>query len=223
MNRIRPILNVTVILFLFIVLHNAIIALLGNTFAIMKEDNRYALLEESYKGKIEVLEEKIATYERSLEALKVYEGSNHVLAKVALRDIYDFYDFLLLNTDTHVKKGSAVINEDGLIGVVEEANKTTAKVKLVTGNVKLSVAIGGVYGMMDGYIKEDGLLVVHNIDNYKKIEVGSKVVTSGLQEIDGGLVVGVVEKTEISGVENRVYVRPQADLTKINYVMVIDK
>ncbi len=223
MNRIRPVLSIIIILLAFIVLHNAIITGLGNVFSIAKDDNRYELLSASYEKKIETLEKAIAEYESAYKELKIYEGNNYTIAKVALRDIYDFYDFAIISTDTLVKKGSAVINEDGLVGLVDSANKTTAKVKFLTGSVKVSVKIGEVYGMLDEYDAQEDCFIVHNINNYQPIKEGDEVRTSGLQEIDGDLPVGKVKKTETVGVEKRVYVEPYVDFNKLNYLMVINR
>lgn len=223
MNKIKPALHVIIILLLFIVLHNAIITLLGNIFAIMRNDNRYELLTVSYEKKIDTLERAIANYEKSTNALKIYEGSNYIISRIAIRDIYDFYNFAILSTDSLVKKGNAVINEKGLVGLIESANKTTAKVNFLTGGVKVSVKIGDVYGMLGEYDTKEKTFVVHNINNYQPIEVDAKVVTSGLQELDGDLPIGKVVKTEVVGVEKKVYVKPYVDFDDLNYLMVINK
>jgi len=196
---------------------------LSNVFTLFREDNKNNLEVSSYKEKIEVLEKEISEYESSLESLKIYDGSSHVLAKIALRDGYDFYDTLIVSTDSLVKKGSAVMNEDGLVGIVSDANKKTAKVEMITKPLKVSVKVGEYYGVMDYYNLEDRLFIVHNINNYANIEVGSEVVTSGLSKIDGDIKIGTVSKIEKSSVETLVYVKPYVDFDHLNYLMVVNK
>ena len=213
MNRIKRVANIVIILFMFIILHNAIIYLLGNVFSIMRENNRDDVLKKSYENRIQILD-----YEKSLDNLKIYEGNSYVLAKTAIRDIYDFYEFVMISTDTKVNEGSAVVDEFGLVGLIDSSNKMTAKVKLLTGGVKLSVKIGEAFGILDEYNKKEELFVIHNINNYKKIEVGTEVYTSGLQNIDEGIYVGIVEKVEVAGVEQRVFVKPKRNYDNLNYL-----
>lgn len=219
--------NKLILLFLvflaFFLLHNSVMIGLSNVFTLFREDNKSDLKVSSYKEKIEVLEKEISEYESSLESLKIYDGSSYVLAKIALRDGYNFYDTLVVSTDSLVKKGSAVINEDGLVGVVRDANKKTAKVDMITKPLKVSVQIGEYYGVMDYYNEKDGLFVVHNINNYANVEVGSEVTTSGLSKIDGGIKIGTVSKIEKSSVETLVYVKPYVDFNHLNYLMVVNK
>lgn len=223
MNKIQPIVNIIIILLLFIVLHNALITGLGNIFSLIKHDNKYELLESAYKTKIDTLEKSIANYEKGTNALKIYEGNNYIISKIALRDIYDFYNFAVLSTDSLVTKGNAVINESGLVGIIESANKTTAKVNFLTGNVKVSVKIGDTYGMLDEYDREAKSFIIHNINNYQPVDIDEEVTTSGLQEIDGNLPIGKVSKTETVGIEQKVYVKPYVNFDDLNYLMVINK
>ncbi len=207
---------------LFIVLHDGIICAMANTFTFLRKDNRADLEINTYKEKIDLLQEKIADYERGMNNLKIYDGTSSVLARIALRDMYDFYDTLEISTDFLVKEGSAVVNESGLVGIIESANKNTAKVRLITGKSNLSVKIGESYGLINGFTKE-GQIVVRNINNYANIKEGDEVVTSGLQNIDAGLLVGHVQLTKIDGVEQLVYITPSVDFDNLNYLMVLTK
>lgn len=221
MNRVRPVLNIFAVLFLFIILHNAIMTGLGNAFSFFREDNRKELYDTTLKNENENLKMKLADYERSLENLKIYEDHPHVLGKIAIRNIYDFYDFLIISVDKKVEEDSMVLNEDGLVGFVEDADKHTAKVRLISGKNKLSVKIGDTYGIMDSYDRKTGELVVHNIDNYKKVELEMDVVTSGLQTIEGNIPIGKVSRVETKGVEQIVYVKANVDFDNLNYLVVL--
>lgn len=217
----RPALNIVAVLFLFIITHNAIMTALGNTLSFFRENNRKVLYDVTLKRENEHLKQVISEYEKSMANLKIYEDHPHVLGKIAIRNIYDFYDFLIIAVDNKVENNSLVLNEHGLVGIVEDSNKTTARVKLLTGKIKLSVKIGETFGMLDLYDKTNKEFIIHNIDNYKKIEIGTEVTTSGLQEIAADIPIGKVKRTEQKGVEQIVYVEPFVDFDSLNYLMVL--
>lgn len=194
---------------------------LGNTLSFFRENNRKVLYDVTLKRENEHLKQVISEYEKSMANLKIYEDHPHVLGKIAIRNIYDFYDFLIIAVDNKVENNSLVLNEHGLVGIVEDSNKTTAKVKLLTGKIKLSVKIGETFGMLDLYDKTNKEFIIHNIDNYKKIEIGTEVTTSGLQEIAADIPIGKVKRTEQKGVEQIVYVEPFVDFDSLNYLMVL--
>ncbi len=221
MNKMRRALNIVAVLFLFIITHNAIMTALGNTLSFFRENNRKVLYDVTLKRENEHLKQIISEYEKSMANLKIYEDHPHVLGKIAIRNIYDFYDFLIIAVDNKVENNSLVLNEHGLVGIVEDSNKTTAKVKLLTGKIKLSVKIGETFGMLDLYDKTNKEFIIHNIDNYKKIEIGTEVTTSGLQEIAADIPIGKVKRTEQKGVEQIVYVEPFVDFDSLNYLMVL--
>lgn len=223
MNRLKTFLSVILTLFAFIVLSDSIIYLLGNIFSYMRKDNRYELMENTYKARIASLEKSMLEYEAGLGNLKVFDHTNAVLAKLAVRNVYDFYNYLIVATAYPVENGSAVVNEDGFVGVVSDASKKTAKVDLLTGKLNLSVRIGNVYGMLDEYDEASNLMIVHNINSHKDIKETDEVLTSGLQELAKDLLVGTVAKIETRGVEKLVYVEPAVDYSNLNYLMVLNR
>lgn len=223
MHKIKPFLRVLLVLFVFIMLHNAFLTGVANIFSLLRQNNFDELTKKSYETKIESLEKTLLEYEKSQENLNIFDSTSHILSKIALRNIYDFYDYLTISTSSKVNDGAAVINENGLVGLVESANKTTAKVSLLTGKVNLSIKVGDAFGLLSGYDDKDNLLIVRNINNYKNVEQGNVVTTSGLQEVEGDIKIGTVEKIVKEGVEQIIYVKPYVDFNNLNYLMVINK
>lgn len=220
MNRIRPLIGVFVVLITFILLNDALICGFANAFTFFRDDNRLELYENTYKNKIDSLEKTISEYEKSMKELRIYEGTSHVLAKSGIRNIYDIYDYVMINTTSKTSVGDVVLNEDGLVGFIEEANKTSAKVSLITNADKLSVKVGSNYGILSEYDKVAGEFIIHNIDNYKVVNEGDEVTTSGLQDIEPDLPIGVVTSVENKGVEKIVHVKPHVDFKNLNYLIV---
>ena len=208
------------ILLILVILHNPLVYALANVQTFFRENNKSDAYFEAYRNRIDQLERELSTYERAQENLKLYDRSSYILAKIAIRNIYDLYDYLVVNTDALVEEGNAVLNEDGLVGFVEEANKMTAKVSLLTSGLKTSVKVGENYGILSEYDREKGEFVVHNIDNYKVVNVGEEVLTSGLQNTTAGLKIGRVSSVQVQGIENVVRVKPYVDFDNLNYLII---
>ena len=145
-------------------------------------------------------------------------------AKVILRDIYNFNSQITINAGSNVnlKKGSVVINELGVIGVVNKVYKNYSEVNLITNKTgNLSVKINDSYGILKN---SDGLLVVNMVNLNKEIKKGDKVYTSGLTEIKENLLVGEVEAILLDNLELQynIIIKPSVDFNKLNYVGVIE-
>lgn len=223
MYKAKSLIMTILIILVFIILHTPIVYAISNIATVFRKNNLEPLKESAYLEKIDTLENIIADYELSLDNLKIYSGSNYVLGKIALRDLYDFYDILSISLDSPVNVGNAVINEYGLVGTISSSDKFTAKVSLITNNDTLSVKIGSYYGLLGGYDKKDNTLLVHNLNNYAVIEEGTEVTTSGLQDIDAGIKIGTVKKIEKTATETLLYVVPYVNFDELNYLMVIKK
>ncbi len=220
MNKMRRLLTAISILLILVILHNPLVYALANVQTFFRENNKSDAYFEAYRNRIDQLERELSTYERAQENLKLYDRSSYILAKIAIRNIYDLYDYLVVNTDALVDEGNAVLNEDGLVGFVEEANKMTAKVSLLTSGLKTSVKVGENYGILSEYDREKGEFIVHNIDNYKVVNVGEEVLTSGLQNATANLKIGQVSSVQVQGIEKVVRVKPYVDFDNLNYLII---
>ncbi|GKV68780.1 cell shape-determining protein MreC [Sporosarcina sp. NCCP-2716] len=128
-----------------------------------------------------------------------------------------------------VKRNMAVITANGLIGKVVLVTKTTATVELLSTenqNFRVSAMIPGkkdIFGLMEGFDPERGELIMKRIDSSLDVKVGQKVMSSGLGGIfPKGLLIG--EVTEVStddyGLTKLAYVRPAAEFSMLDHVMV---
>src|SRR5690606_40805098 len=103
-----------------------------------------------------------------------------------------------------MKESMDVITSEVLVGRIKKANQFSSQVELISTSVKtskLSVDIQqegeNVFGMINRYDEEKGLLVISDIDNKYKLNKGSKVITNGLgDQLPEGLLVGEVENVE---------------------------
>ena len=119
-----------------------------------------------------------------------YDAYNYTYGKVVLRELYNFTEQLTIKTSKEVNKGSLVVNENGVVGVISNANKDIATVELLTNkNTALSIKINGLYGKL----KFKNNLIVEDIPK-EKVTIGDEVYTSGLTNYPEGLLIGKVSK-----------------------------
>jgi rod shape-determining protein MreC len=128
-----------------------------------------------------------------------------------------------------IKKNMAVITASGLIGKVINISSTTSTVELLSTenrNFRVSAVVPGkkpAFGLIEGYDQERGELIMKRIDSSFEIEVGDKVISSGLGGIfPKGLSIG--EITEVStddyGLTKLAYIRPAAKFSMLDHVIV---
>ena len=145
-----------------------------------------------------------------------YENSN--IAKVIYRDIYNFYDEVIINKGKkEVQVNDAVMNEEGVIGIVYKVDNNKSYIKLLSSNYNISVKINNTYGNLN-----KGTITM--IDKYSSINVGDKVYTSGLDEVIGNIYIGEVisvskDKDDLGKEIKIKYI----DNTNLNYVAILRK
>ena len=145
-----------------------------------------------------------------------YENSN--IAKVIYRDIYNFYDEVIINKGKkEVQVNDAVMNDEGLIGIVYKVDNNKSYIKLLSSNYNISVKINNTYGNLN-----KGTITM--IDKYSSINVGDKVYTSGLDEVIGNIYIGEVisvsrDKDDLGKEIKIKYI----DNTNLNYVAILRK
>lgn len=111
--------------------------------------------------------------------------NGYVFGKVMVRDIYNFYEEIIINVNNEVNIGDGVLNSDGLIGIVSKIDKDKVYVRLLTSKYNVSVKINDCYGNLSNG-------KVDMVDKECNINKGDKVVTSGLNNIIKDIYVGEV-------------------------------
>ena len=175
-----------------------------------------------YSNKVDIETEYIVLenqeLKKELKKLSNIEYKEGIVSKVIVRDLYSFYDEVILNVGgDKVNEKDIVIVEDSLVGIVYKVNKNTSKVKLLSSNFNVSVRINDVYGNFNNGI-------VTMIDKYSDIKKGDLVYTSGLDDVLGDIYIGKVssvsEDKENLGLIVEVDYKDNYDL---NYVIVKGK
>lgn len=130
-----------------------------------------------------------------------------------------------------IKKDMAVVTKKGLVGKITKVSFTSSEVKLITSddvNYKVSVGIstdnGDTYAILNGYDKEEGLLMVTGVDKTTNIKENDIVVTSGLGGKEPrGIYVGTVkkQKNDKYNLSKTIYLETGQDFNSIHYVTVL--
>ncbi len=123
---------------------------------------------------------------KELDEINKLSMSDGVITKIIIRDMYSFYDEVVIDLgEDEVKENDVVVNNEGLVGIVYKVDKNRSYVKLLSGNYNISVKVGDTYGNLN-----KGIITM--IDKYSEVKIGDKVYTSGLDEVLGGIYVGEV-------------------------------
>ena len=117
---------------------------------------------------------------------------DYVIGKVVIRDIHNFYKEVIINKGTQdgIEEGMAVVNQEGLIGVILDSDKKTSIVKLLTSEYNVSVKLTDTYGNLS-------MGKITMLDKYSEVKEGDVVYTSGLSKIPAGLLVGEVTSVKM--------------------------
>ena len=146
-----------------------------------------------------------------------------IISKVKYRDIYDFKEEITIfkGKNQGLKEDMAVINEDGLIGVIKSVSDNSSIVRLITNQKSnVSVKINETYGLLK---MQENTLVVSNITNYDNVKVGDEISTSGIGNLPGNFLIGTVKEITLDslGIEKIVTVDLKPDIENLNYVYIV--
>ncbi|MFC7049088.1 rod shape-determining protein MreC [Emcibacter nanhaiensis] len=162
--------------------------------------------------------------QRLSSLLNIREG--HVTTIAASRVVSDsgspFFKSVLINSgrDDGIRKGMAVVNEQGIVGRTINVGSGSARVLLVTdlnSRVPVKIASSGINVILEGDNSNQPLL--NFLPLGAKVKVGDLVLTSGFAKVfPPDLPVGrVVEVSEEDGIR----VNLAANLYRLNYVSVL--
>ena len=115
-----------------------------------------------------------------------------IYSKVIKRDIYEFFNNITIakGSNDNIKKGDIVINEYGLVGIINKVNKNSSEVSLITNkDLNISVKVNDSYGML---YSKDHKLKIKNIKIEGVIKEGDEVITSGLTNVPEGIKIGKI-------------------------------
>lgn len=147
------------------------------------------------------------------------------------RDSIFWYDKVIIDKGkfSKIKRGMCVIDKNGFIGEVDSTTNNTSTIKLITSpsfNNKISVLINKEYGITTKYDVNKKVLLVDGISNLNDINIGYKVLTSGITSLyPSGILIGNVcgKRKDEYGIEKYIEVALSSSVNTSKYVSVLKK
>ena len=145
-----------------------------------------------------------------------------LVSKVKYRNVYEFRDILTIykGFKDNIKKGDAILTNDGLIGFISKTYEHSSLVTLITNKKSnISVKINNSIGVLK-YNGEN--LIVDNVSNYENIIKGDLIYTSGLGNLPDNIYVGKVKSVSLktNGIEKVIEVDIDNRLENLNYLYI---
>ena len=189
------------------------------------------------------LKQRIAALKTRILALEEQERENERLKGILRVQPRERYRSILANVISHdvanrvfgvtIDKGrrdgiqphSAVVNGEGVVGVVSAVMSSSAKVLLLVdprSGVDVRTSDSRSVGVVKGFGRRG--LELNFVVNTKKVHTGEAVLTSGLDDIfPAGLLVGHIQKVAKGerALFRRVQVRPAADFERLEELLVV--
>lgn len=181
-------------------------------------------------------------YEKEIESLKEQLKINQTLsdkklinASIIKRNPSYWYNTITINkgSKNDIKKGNAVINEKGLIGIITSVSNNSSTVKLIIDNnsnnyisAYFTIEDKAFYGLINKYsIQKNELYLNKVVGDFNNIKLDNITVqTSGLTDtISSGLLIGKIKsiKKDKYGISNTLIITPSVDFNDIRNVVVI--
>jgi rod shape-determining protein MreC len=159
---------------------------------------------------------------------------NRVTARVIGRPSTVWYSTVTIDhgSSSGVEVDDAVITGDGLVGRVAEVTSGTAQVELITDHesaVSAKVLPDGPEGIVEPEVGDPDDLLLDFINSQDPVEEGQILITAGWSNAKVsssypfGIPLGSVSDAQAASDQNnqRVHVRPFADLRNLEYVQVL--
>ncbi len=179
----------------------------------------FILYDDKESVTISAIELETTTLQNIRDELAKYENleGDYKIGRVIERDLYNFYNEIVINLGSKdgIKEKDAVINDEGLIGIVYKVMENYSTVKLLTGNYNVSVRINDTYGNLN-----KGRVTL--LDKYSNINESDKIYTSGYSSIIKDIYIGTITKVSLDkeNLGKEVTVK-LIDNTHLNYIAVL--
>lgn len=132
-----------------------------------------------------------------------------------------------------IEKKQAVVNVEGVVGIVSKVSNHTSTVKLLSNenmgdkiSVKIKVGDNYAYGLISKYSSKTNSYTVEGIGESLTIPAGSEVVTTGMGDtFPSGLLIGYVTKvtTDNFDLSKIAIVKSSVDFNDLDYVTILKR
>lgn len=174
-------------------------------------------------GEIKILQQQVLSLKKELQDItdiSEYAKYGYDLTRVSYRSSYMIDEFYIYGGEgKKYQKNMALVNKDGLVGIIKEVRKDYSKAICLKGIDNLSVVINSAYGTLK-YDKE-GFFTIEDISNYDDIHINDLVYTSSLGTIKERILIGTVSAIDELEITKRIYVKSNVDFSNLSFLYVI--
>ena len=138
---------------------------------------------------------------KKIKDIEFQDNLDIIVSRVKYRDVYEYSNTLTIfkGTKNNVNVGDAVLTNNGLVGVISKTYDYYSVVSLITNKKSnISVKINDAVGVLK---MDEGKVVVTSINNYKNINIGDEIYTSGLGNLPDNIYVGKVKSVSLNDTE----------------------
>ena len=190
---------------------------------------------DMYYAQIKELQKEVNDLKKTLDLNATLSEYTTINATVVNRNIGYWYNNLTIDKGSKngIKKGDAVVTNEGLIGKIVDVSNFSSSVKLLTSDEisnKISVKVDDngneYYGLLIGYNRKKKVYEIEGITDYKKIKEGDMVTTTGLTDyFPSGLLIGKVSKIvkDEYDLSSIVEVTPAVNFENISTVVALNR
>jgi rod shape-determining protein MreC len=165
---------------------------------------------------------------RKLLGIKLREDYETIAAKVIGFYKGGWQSEVILNAGSGqgVREGMGVINEDGLIGVVDLVGNDSCNVRLIDdprSSIGAKILSSRKLGVLKG--NQDGKVTLEYISSGEDVFKGDIVITSEYGNLPGEILIGRVRRVTESAdnLYKIIEIEPFADFTELEYVLILDE
>ncbi len=188
---------------------------------------------EKYKVENEELKKQLSDMKELLNINDTIAEYTYLNANVINRNLDYWNDTIVINKGEHdgITKDMPVVIGTNLIGKVISTTTFNSTVRLITAtdvvdkiSVKIKNGDNYVYGILNGYNKENDTYTIEGISQNIKIENESIVTTTGMGDIfPSGIVIGKITgiNTDTFDLSNVLEMKSDVNFDNINYVTVL--
>ena len=216
---------------------SVIIKTIYRPFEILKSDDSVKFNNDvdNLKTRNKELESQLKEMKDLLELNDVNSDYEYLNATVINRNVGYWYNTVTIDKgkNSGITKDMLVVVKDGVVGRINKVSNFTSTVKLLTTNdlvspmsVKINIGDKYIFGILNGYDSEKGVLNIEGISGNDKIPLESEVLTTGLSDNSpSGLLIGKVSrvKTDNFDLARNLEVKSSVNFDNINYVSVLKR
>ena len=183
--------SLIVIVFIFaFIFKGYLYKFIGNLENFLAPDVIYEVETSILTSENKNLKEEIFRLKENIE-LEQYANYNYKITRLLITSYEDILNkgIVLLGKSDNIVKNMIVVNNQGLIGIIDEVYKDYSVVNFITGSKNISVKINDNLGIIGSYNNKNKTFLINKIDNYANVNINKqiKLLTHGLVKVSTGI------------------------------------